>query len=323
MKTKGRHSNSSYSHYASSSFENTYSQEDALLSGSKQSTRKRPQFPGAVPVNSTDIQTLLHQTKQENPANAVLGKPSTCQCRHGFPQAFSLDPVPFSQNRLISGLLKLTCPLLVQRIDTLEDDGFMEQINLKLEEEALTTQHEKRSGSLLADFINHSHKIHSSSRKALLLSSTDSFGSTDLSPYQIVEQKLGKRGAQYFMDAGVAGANPSTGKPDVKCLHAWMADYLFRTPTDEVIACSERDVSKSGVTNDHPMGELIKDALLNRGVDITGTDNCYQICSGLTSISTSQNGSVSVPTPRNKQLKRRIRATERRRRLHKVRQSEL
>lgn len=317
-----RQSSRSFSYYALSSSETTYCQDDALLSNGVglNTARKHPQFPGSVPVNSTDIQTLLYQTKQENPANAVLGKPSTCLCRHGFTQAFSLDPIPFSQNRLNSGLLKLTCPLLVQRIDSLEDDGFMEQINSKLKEEALTLHLDKRSVSLLADFVDHAHKIHSASREALLFTSPDSFDSTGCSPYQAIEKKLGNQGAQYFMEAGVAGANPSSGKLDVKCLHAWMADYLFRAVTDDLFAFSESDDSNSGVSKDHPIGELIKDALLNSGVDITGTDNCHQVCSGLNSVSKSENGSVSVPTPRNKQRKRRIRATERKRRQYNVRQ---
>jgi len=320
-----RQSSRSSSHYALSSTEDTYCQDDALLSNSGRlnTVRKHPQFPGSVPVNSTDIQTLFYQTKQKNPANAVLGKPSTCLCRHRFPQAFSLDPIPFSQNRLNSGLLKLTCPLLVQRIDSLEDDGFMEQINLKLEEESLTEHHKTRRGSLLADFINHAHKIHSASREALLLTSMDSFDSTGLSPYQIIEKKLGIQGAQYFMEAGVAGANPSAGKLDVKCLHAWMADYLFRAVTYDLLTSSESDGSNFVVSKDHLIGELIKVALLNSGVDITGTDNCDQVCSGLNSVSESQNGSVSVPKPRNKQRKRSIRTTERKRRQHNVRQLDL
>lgn len=95
--------------------------------------RKNPHFPGAVPINATDIQTLIHQTNQASPASAIIGKPATCQCIHGYTQAFSLDPIPMAGNRLNSGLLKLTCPLLVNAIDALEDDGFIAKINEKLQ----------------------------------------------------------------------------------------------------------------------------------------------------------------------------------------------
>lgn len=50
-------------------------------------------------------------------------------CRHGFPQAFGFDPCGF---KISSGLFRLSCPLLVQAIDRLEDEGGIEDINASL-----------------------------------------------------------------------------------------------------------------------------------------------------------------------------------------------
>ena len=206
---------------------------------------------------------------------------------HGYPQAFSLDPT--SQNRLNSGLLKLTCPLLVNSIDSLEDDGFIDDINSMLQNESNTASDAESSLRLTAA-MNEAHAIHAKSRLDLL--SKDAI--------ERLETKLGKQGKDYFMKAGVAGANPAAEKSDIKCLHAWMADSLFRSST----------------TNHHPIGELIEDELTKRGISMNGTDNCNLVCSGISSSIISQDGSVvSVPIPRNKQRKKSIKETGRRRRI--------
>ena len=281
--------------------------------------KKSPNFPGAVTANSTDISTLIYQTNQESPANAILGKPSICRCRHGFTQAFSLDPVPFAQNRLNSGLLKLTCPLLVNSIDILEDQGFMNDVNQMLQRE-LTRVDGDENNQKLTGFLTETHLLHSQSRKKLLSTPDDDSTQTEHSSYQIIEHKLGKQGAEYFMKAGVAGANPHAEKPDVKCLHAWMADYIFRKiPDHGSTTSSDEDsdvVFPTGMTKHHPIGELIKDALFKGGVSISGNDNCHLVCSGIQTLIQSKDGQVvSVPNPRNKQRKRSVKTTERRRRL--------
>jgi hypothetical protein len=272
--------------------------------------KKHPCFPSAIPVNSTDVKTLIHQTNQMNPSNAVLGKPSRCRCIHGYTQAFSLDPIPHSNNRLNSGLLKLTCPLLVNSIDELEDDGFIGKINQMLQREACA----EGVSSMFKEFMNDAHIVNAESRRALI---DDSYESVESSPRQIIENKLGKQGAEYFMNAGVAGANPETEKPDVKCLHAWMADYLFRKVVVDdasTISCNNNSVEGPGTTRHHPIGELIKDALSERGININGTENCNMVCSGM---QTRVGQFVFVPTPRNKQRKRSVKEIERRGRIRK------
>ncbi|CAN0211412.1 unnamed protein product, partial [Ectocarpus sp. 8 AP-2014] len=53
-------------------------------------------------------------------------------CRHGFPQAFAFDPCG---HKVSSGLFRLSCPLLVQAIDLLEDEGGIEDVNARLASE--------------------------------------------------------------------------------------------------------------------------------------------------------------------------------------------
>lgn len=189
-----------------------------------QRSRKPPLFPGSKPIDtSVDIATCINQTGQSSPTNALLGKPSRCQCRHGYTQAFSLDPMPPTQkinrsklDRLNSGLMKLTCPLLVSSIDLLEDDGFMKVINSKfllLEEKKKEAEVEKNEWLTCMD---DAHKIHAETRNELI----SRFGATDrmdagYGSIEIIESKLGEIGAKSFMDAGVAGASPIASTADV------------------------------------------------------------------------------------------------------------
>lgn len=267
-----------------------------------QSKRKAPIFPGAMHIDaSVDLETCANQTGQSAPSNALLGKPFQCQCRHGYAQAFSLDPMPPTQrfkkksmDRLNSGLMKLTCPLLVSSIDLLEDDGFMKEINTKLVEE-------ESGRNEWQICMNDAHAVHAKTRQDLIFGEKSS-GKDQL---QILQSKLGERGAQAFLDAGVAGANPSAKSLDVKCLHAWMADYLFRKKNDN---SNERS---GDLVTEHPIGDAIVKALKSRGVDISGTDTCHEICSGCSQSSigsvdnSSDSISVHVPIPRNKQRRKR------------------
>jgi len=243
-------------------------------------SRKQPKFPGAIAINTAkDISTCINQTGQTAPANALLGKPSKSKCKHGYTQVFSLDPMPsnkYGMDRLNSGLLKLTCPLLVNAIDVMEDDKFMNEINDKL----IADSEENK----LVECMNDAHKTHAETRKELIFGD-DNSGIEESDNYKLLESKLGERGAKYFIEAGVAGANPLS-KKDVKCLHAWLGDYLMRSDT---IA-------------EHPIGDMIANELEKRGIDISGTDNCHAICSGCCTDTTT---SVQVPIPRNRQRKKR------------------
>ena len=277
-------------------------------------TMKLNVFPGSVPITEADKETCERQTGQVAPGNALMGMPSFCRCKHGYPQAFSLDPTPPTQqfkrrsiDRVNSGLLKLTCPLIVNAIDVLEDEGFMYEINSKLE-----TEEE------LSKCMQNAHDIHSTTRKKLIFGT--SMRITDIpmhknETFQLIKSKIGDKGAEHFIGAGVAGANPLSKKRDVKCLHAWLADYLFRITAD--------DDHDEGMTTNHPIGEEILKRLSERGIDLTGTDSCHQVCSGKNDCK-CDDGTVTVPVPRNKQRKKKDKEIGRRkRRQHRIRNETL
>lgn len=244
-------------------------------------SRKQPIFPGAIAIDTKDISTCINQTEQTAPANALLGKPSKSKCKHGYTQVYSLDPMPsnkYGMDRLNSGLIKLTCPLLVNAIDVMEDDKFMNEINDKL----IAGNEENK----LIKCMNDAHKVHAETRKELIFGDDNSDSIEESDNYKLLISKLGERGAKYFIEAGVAGANPLSKKVDVKCLHAWLGDYLMRSDT---IA-------------EHPIGDMIVNELEKRGVDISGTEDCHAICSGC---SADTSISVQIPIPRNRQRKKR------------------
>ena len=276
----------------------------AFSSGLRKTLRptQRCLFPGAITITEEDKETCANQTGQDAPSNALVGKPSKCRCKHGYPQAFSLNPVPPTQqfkrssiNRVNSGLLKLTCPLVVNAIDILEDEGFIDKMNSMLA---------AKEGGELSQCMDDAHAIHSSTRKKIIFGEEET--NDDNENFQMLKSKLGDKGAEYFVTAGVAGSNPLSKKKDVKCLHAWLADYLFRIAKDE-------EVCEDGMTSNHPIGEAILAQLRERGIDFTGTDSCYYVCSGGVDAE-GGDGAVTVPIARNKQRKKKDKEIERRRR---------
>mmetsp|Transcript_35803 Transcript_35803/g.58361 ORF Transcript_35803/g.58361 Transcript_35803/m.58361 type:complete len:192 (+) Transcript_35803:3-578(+) len=157
--------------------------------------------------------------------------------------------------------------------------------------------------------MDDTHRMHAETRKELVFgetrngvgkimdndSSGTNVGGDDLLPVQILQSRLGERGANDFLDAGVAGASRLAKTADVKCLHAWLADYLFREQVDDG---SGGDV----VSSEHVIGDAIVKELKEKfGVDISGIDSCQEVCSGAASSGTS----ISVPFPTNKQRKKR------------------
>jgi len=204
-------------------------------------------------------------------------------------------------DRLNSGILKLTCPLLVSSVDLLEDDGFMKEINSKL-----VSGKEGVIDSEWTMCMDDAHKTHSATRKELIfgvkISDVDTMDDNSAA-LETLKSKLGERGAEAFLNSGVAGASSSASPVDVKCLHAWLADYLFRkVDTDE-------NENTDGMAREHPIGEAIVEALKERGVDICGTDTCHKVCSGCSHSSKSSSSdasiSVEVPIARNKQRRKR------------------
>jgi hypothetical protein len=221
-------------------------------------SKRKTAFPNSIPAQQSDVESCLRQTGQVAPAKAAIGVPSSCACRHGFPQAFAMDPIHSgrdnSAGRVNSGLLKLTCPHLVRAVDSLEDEGMISIFNERLKE-----------NNSFQEATDDAHAVHAASRKELL----------NDNEVEAVRLKLGERGTTAFLEAGVASASP--GSTDVKCLHAWLADSLFRGETES------------------PMGKAVAKELVDRGVDLTGTLTCNVACDPKCGTT------PEPPIPRNKQ----------------------
>lgn len=231
-------------------------------------SKRQTVFPNSQQVKQSDIETLVRQIGQPVPAKAAIGVPTSCLCRHGSPQAFAMDPLPKDTGRANSGLLKLTCPHLVRAVDSLEDEGVMAEMNDHL-------MASKEWQAAAAD----AHTIHAETRRIILDDSRD---------YEMVRSKLGDRGADAFMRAGVAGS--TVGSMDVKCLHAWLADYLFRG------------------ADDSPLGTCVSNMLEARGIEIVGTQGCSASCDPK---------SGTIPTPPVARNKQRLKADKEKARLRR------
>ena len=245
-------------------------------------------FPSSKQTTDRDIAVLRRQTGQTAPANAAIGRPAVCACRHGFPQAFAMDPLPASTGggRLNSGLVKLTCPLLVRAVDALEDEGGIDEFNERL-----------RTDAAWRNSASFAHKLHEEVRNTLL-------NDEDV---DAIRRKLGVRGTDAFMSAGVAGSSAGS-IVDAKCLHAWLADYTFRGPT---IIINGKDEHDDDPGHEPLLGRAVAEGLKMRGAETTGTEGCFVLCDPCS------NESPSPPRPRNKQRLKTGKETARRRRRRK------
>lgn len=275
----------------------------STTSSSKNRILKRTAFPNSKQTTPEDLECMQRQTGQTAPVNAAIGIPSTCNCRHGFPQAFAMDPFP-ATGRINSGLVKLTCPHLVTAIDALEDDGFIQKLSSTLAE-----NEEWQSAAIQV------HEKHARTRYSLLIN--DDEEEEEDTQLDTLRSKLGDRAAKALMDSGVAGS--TTTSLDVKCLHAWMGDHLFFTEAEVVRVVDVEDVdeeedctrsmsSKMEVQHDSPIGQAVCDALKDRGIDVRGTDSCHLACNPQSTVL------ASPPNPRNKQRLRSRKEVARRKR---------
>ena len=251
-------------------------------------------FPGSQPITEHDKSVLRRQTGQTAPAEAAVGVPSACSCCHGFPQAFAMDPFPANGRRVNSGLVKLSCPHLVRAIDELEDEGGIGMMN-----DVVKDSEELQRSMVLT------HEMHAKVRRNMLevLDATMNDDAVDdhttCSSHEggamenILRQKLGERGAEAFLSSGVAGASAGS-TDDVKCLHAWLGDYLFRGAQVEEDE-EEEDKNNFDARASMAMGRAVVQALKERGVDISGTEGCRSLCDP------SSNAAPLPPKPRNKQ----------------------
>jgi hypothetical protein len=212
-----------------------------------------------LPITTTTIanQTFLlpskkdFETIQERQVCHKL-EPSqvTCvskACRHGFPQAFGFHPT--NGPKLVSGLFRLSCPLLVQQIDEWEGQGGVREMTDWLRNDA---SGDKRRG------YERANQMQKRIRKELVADD-----------YEKLVTRMGKYNADKFLESGVAGI-PSSQTYNVKCIHAHVADHLCRS--------SESDITNTS-TEGNIIGEYALNILQRRGVPILGNDVCWQQCS--------------------------------------------
>ena len=133
-----------------------------------------------------------------------------------------MDPFPANGRRINSGLVKLSCPHLVRAVDELEDEGGIGAMN-----DIVKGSEELQRSMVLT------HELHAKVRRDMLEDVDAKMNGGDADEQavgamnDILRQKLGERGAEAFLSSGVAGSSAGS-TDDVKCLHAWLGDYLFR-----------------------------------------------------------------------------------------------
>merc|ERR1712151_24821 len=125
---------------------------------------------------------------------------------------------------------RLTCPLLVKAIDKLEKGGAMERYNERL------APGEDWEGKL--NQINEAHRL---LRLELIGDRSEELAE--------VQQLLGEDAFAIAMRSGLASLRPEA-KPDVKCLHAQVADELVRDGGNPIAQQVLRDIEDQGVPVD-------------------------------------------------------------------------
>ena len=197
-----------------------------------------------------------------------------------------MDPMPASTGRVNSGLVKLTCPLLVNAIDALEDEGMISALSKKMEED----QDWQRNARDI-------HGEHAQIRKKMIIGDGNGQQQQQM---DVLKERLGENGTNAFLNSGVAGS--TLDSLDVKCIHAWMGDYLFRFHD------GNEPSSASSSSSSSPLGKAICEGLAEKGVDLRGTVNCSVYCDPNSSLPSAP------PNPRNKQrLKSRKEVARRKR----------
>jgi len=190
---------------------------------------------------SGDELHVLHRQTGQNLSNAYALGP---RCRHGYPQAFMWDPMPVERKAvpIDAGLFRLSCPLLVKAIDEWESEGAVATLNAEVEAD--------QSGALRSQ-LTQANAGHAAARKEVLGSRLHALLSTaSTSPQDL-------RLARMVADSGIAGQ--SRGKPEVKCLHAQVADHLCRSRSNAV-------------------GQRVLEGLQARGVLVDGDETCRGQC---------------------------------------------
>lgn len=124
------------------------------------------------------------------------------KCKYGFPQAFVR--YPFTP-KISSGMIRLSCPLLVKAIDVYEANNGINKLN---------------------ELVHQNHSIQSSFHKVNIRwkNIKNTFVSTEQK--EMLVSKMGSHSANSFLNSGIIGISENKTN-DVKCVHAQVADYLL------------------------------------------------------------------------------------------------
>lgn len=179
-------------------------------------------------------------------------------CKYGHPQAFGFHPT--NGPKVVSGLFRLSCPLLCQAIDEWEGEGGVRQMSDWLRSDDRDRGKEwKRVGY---------EKANEMQKRIRAELAEDDRGK--------LVSRMGEFNAQRFMESGVAGI-PSSQTYNVKCIHAHVADHLCRCPSSNSDANAMRETAEDG-SEGNIIGKQALRTLEERGLPIMGNDVCWQQC---------------------------------------------
>jgi len=214
--------------------------------------------------NKLDLSTIEDNQIHHPIQTFAIGR----RCIHGYPQAYGNHPVAHKIN---SGLFRLTCPLLVQAIDTWENEGGVREMSdlvrsgARISSSKNITRVEKRNDNELT-WMDQFRKVNNDNAK-IRKSVIESYPGG----WEKVQSKLGEENSERFLESGIAGLGRNSGVADVKCLHAHVADHLCRGTSPE-----ESNLNILTLGN-----EILRRLTEQRGVSIDGSgEACWKQCSG-------------------------------------------
>lgn len=251
-----------------------------LVSPPRSQTPPPPFTPHTTlePITQTDRDTMFRQIVKRR------AYPVACssRCKHGYPQVFVHAPMHVLKVASdIGGISKqsgkihpdtrkakkkngqaehafawLTCPMLNKEIDSLEEGGAIDDVAAVV---ARTPN--------LSDKLESAHETVPDARRWLLPEKwRQELESNTNSPVCNSKQAQYSHSKHILFSTGLAGVSLGNKKEvgnwkgnRVKCLHAHVGDFLVR-----------------GSLN--PVGDLVLRNLRNKGVDISGTNECWREC---------------------------------------------
>ena len=199
-----------------------------------------------------DVKTIEHQLFHTVKKSQVFCTSSKL-CKHGHAQAFGLHPT--NGIKPVSGMFRLTCPLLVQAIDKWENEHagvrvMSDWLRINDNRGANTTGLTKDQKKTGYDMANQAQKD-----IRMELARED---------IERLKSSMGEYNAKRFLESGIAGI-PADQTYNVKCIHAHVADYLCRSSSN----------NDANIIGKHAL-----QTLQQKGLEILGNDICCQQCNG-------------------------------------------